>query len=106
MKRVAANDGEPGARVDEVPASTPSICDRGDVEARLLAVSDSEVTTELVVVLRGTVRPWYGSGRKLWRVRLADGHYRVVSAESVLAVTPVRQGAPSLLLAASRRTDS
>ena len=48
-------------------------------------------TLELVVVLRGTVHRRRGYPRPLWRVRLLDGHYRVVSAESIVAATPVKK---------------
>lgn len=80
---------------DAVRPPAPSICDSLDVEARLLDVAGSDAVTELVVVLRGTVRPWRGPGRGLWRVQLSDGHHRIVSTRSVIAVTPVRTRASS-----------
>jgi hypothetical protein len=78
-----------------VPSPTPALCDRVAVEARLLDVANSDAVAELVVVLRGTVRPWRGRGRGLWRVQLGDGQHRVVSSQSVIAVTPVRTRAGS-----------
>jgi hypothetical protein len=72
------------------------MCDRRDVETRLLDVATSDTVTELVVVLRGTVRRCRGAQRGLWRVQLGDGHRRIVSTESVIAITPVTAGASSL----------
>ena len=80
---------------DAVRPPTSALCDRVDVEARLLDVAASDAVTELVVVLRGTVRQCRGPGRDLWRVRLGDGHHRIVSTQSVIAVTPVRTRAES-----------
>ena len=75
---------------DAVPLRRPAPCERGDVEARLFDVAINDTEAELLVVLRGTVRPWGGPGRGLWRVQLDDGHHRIVSAQSVIAVTRVR----------------
>jgi hypothetical protein len=75
---------------DTVPRRAPAPCEQLDVEARLFDVAINEAEAELVVVLRGTVRPWGGPGRGLWRVQLEDGHHRIVSAQSVIAVTRVR----------------
>ena len=75
---------------DAVPRRAPAPCERVDVEARLFDVAINDAEAELLVVLRGTVRPWGGPGRGLWRVQLEDGHHRIVSAQSVIAVTRVR----------------
>jgi len=75
---------------DAVPLRRPAPCERADVEARLFDVAINDTEAELLVVLRGTVRPWGGPGRGLWRVQLDDGHHRIVSAQSVIAVTRVR----------------
>jgi hypothetical protein len=82
-------------RGDPVRASSSGLCDRVAVEARLLDVAASDTVAEIVVVLRGTVRPWQGSGRGLWRVQIGDGHHRIVSTHSVIAVTPVKKRARS-----------
>ena len=68
---------------DAVPGRPAAPCDRADVEARLFDVAIDDAEAELLVVLRGTVRPWGGPGRGLWRVQLDDGHHRIVSAQSV-----------------------
>src|SRR5262249_25403457 len=83
--------GDASTHGDPVRASSPSLCDRVAVEARLLDVATSDSVAEIVIVLRGRVRPWRGAGRGLWRVRIADGHHRIVSTQSVIAVTPVKK---------------
>jgi hypothetical protein len=75
---------------DAEPRRPAAPCERADVEARLFDVAINDAEAELLVVLRGTVRPWGGPGRGLWRVQLDDGHHRIVSAQSVIAVTRVR----------------
>jgi len=62
-----------------------------DAASRLAEAEASGKTFELVVVLRGTVHRRPGPGRPLWHVRLPDGHYRVVSADSIVAATPVKE---------------
>ena len=62
-----------------------------DVDSRLEEAAASGKTLELIVVLRGTVHRCRDQPRPLWRVRLPDGHYRVVSAESIVAATPVEK---------------
>jgi len=74
-----------------VRALYSGLCDRVAVEARLLDVAASNAVAEIVIVLRGRVRPWRGAGRGLWRVRIGDGHHRIVSSQSVIAVTPVKK---------------
>ena len=62
-----------------------------DVDARLEDAAATGKPLELIVVLRGTVCRRRGHPRALWRVRLLDGHYRVVSADSIVAATPVKK---------------
>jgi hypothetical protein len=76
---------------DPVHASSAGLSDQVAVEARLLDVAASDAVAEIVIVLRGRVRPWRGPGRGLWRVRIGDGHHRIVSTHSVIAVTPVKK---------------
>jgi hypothetical protein len=80
---------------DPVHASSAGLSDQVAVEARLLDVAASDAVAEIVIVLRGRVRPWRGPGRGLWRVRIDDGHHRIVSTHSVIAVTPVQKRATS-----------
>jgi hypothetical protein len=61
-----------------------------EVDSRLEEAAATGKTLELIVVLRGTVHRRRGHPRPLWRVRLPDGHYRVVSPESIVAATPVK----------------
>jgi hypothetical protein len=67
-----------------------SMSDGADAEAKLRDVADTNTAAELVVVLRGTVRRWGGRGSGLWVVRLPDGKRRIVSSDSVVAVTRAR----------------
>jgi hypothetical protein len=70
-----------------------------DVDARLEDAAATGETLELIVVLRGTVCRRRGHARTPWRVRLLDGHYRVVSADSIVAATPVKkEGNPCKLV--------
>ena len=83
--------GDASTHGDPVRASSSGLCDRDAVEARLLDVAASDAVAEIVIVLRGRVRPWRGAGRGLWRVGIGDGHHRIVSTHSVIAVTPVKK---------------
>jgi hypothetical protein len=85
------SSGDAATHGDPVRASTPGLCDSVAVEARLLDVAASDAVAEIVIVLRGRVRPWRGTGRGLWRVGIGDGHHRIVSTNSVIAVTPVQK---------------
>jgi hypothetical protein len=83
--------GDASTHGDPERASFPGLCDRVSVEARLLDVAASDAVAEIVIVLRGRVRPWRGAGRGLWRVGIGDGHHRIVSTHSVIAVTLVKK---------------
>jgi hypothetical protein len=65
-----------------------------EVDSRLEDAAATGKTLELLVVLRGTVHRRWGQPGPMWRVRLPDGHYRVVSAESIVAATPVKKKGP------------
>ena len=57
------------------------------ITARLTdAVANGE-KLELILVLRGKVKPGPRPGR--WRIRLQDGHVLSFDAEAVVAATPV-----------------
>jgi hypothetical protein len=64
-----------------------------EANLRLEAAAATGKTFELVVVLRGTLHRLRNHPDEMWRVRLPDGHYRVVSADSIVAVTPVKKPA-------------
>lgn len=61
-----------------------------NVNAQLADAEANNRTLELVVVLRGTVHRRRGDPPWVWHLRLPDGHYRVISAESVIAATPAK----------------
>jgi len=87
---VSLRQSDAGGGVEQ---RTASLCDPLDVENRLLDVAANQTMAEFIVVVRGTIRPWRERGRGLWRVQLPDGQHRVVSTESVLAVTPLSRRA-------------
>jgi hypothetical protein len=78
----------PRERVPE-PIGRSALAREADLRLEDAAATGS--TFELVVVLRGTVHRLPGHSEALWRVRLPGGHYRVVSAESIVALTPVKK---------------
>jgi hypothetical protein len=91
--RVPTSASTPGSRSASEPIDHG--CVVRDVDVRLEDAASTGKTLELVVVLRGTVHRRRGHARPLWRVRLPDGHYRVVSPESIVAATPVKkEGVP------------
>jgi hypothetical protein len=53
---------------------------------------------EVVLVLRGRLRRRRGCAKGFWSLRLEDGHCRVFSPETVIAVTPLapRNGSAAL----------
>jgi len=61
--------------------------DAPEVNARLTAAAESGETLELILVVRGKVRPARGSGR--WRIRVEGPHVLTFGADAVLAATPV-----------------
>src|SRR5690348_15937441 len=84
------SNGPPGPREGVLEPIARSHLVR-DVDARLEDAAATGKTVELVVVLRGTVHRRRGHPWPLWCVRLQDRHYRVVSAESIVAMTPVKK---------------
>jgi hypothetical protein len=88
--RAAPSSGATEAR-DDVPEAIDRAPFARDVDLRLEDAAATGRTLELVVVMRGTVHRRRGYPRPLWRVRLLDGHYRVLSSESIVAATPVKK---------------
>ena len=65
-----------------------------DVEAagaatRLAEVAAEGGPVEVILVVRGTLRPVDGSGGKRWRMRLDGDHVLTFRAEWVIATRPV-----------------
>jgi hypothetical protein len=56
-----------------------------DQDARLLEASEDGCAIEVILVLRGKVRP-HGAGR--WRMRTDGGHVVTFPAANVVAATP------------------
>ncbi|HJQ84123.1 MAG TPA: hypothetical protein VKA21_08610 [Candidatus Binatia bacterium] len=63
--------------------------DASAVDTRLAEAAARGETLEMILVLRGSVRP-AGSGR--WRVRLVGGRVVTFGADAVIAATPVPAG--------------
>ena len=59
--------------------------DLATIDARLIAASQKGETLEVVLALRGSVRPAAGSSR--WRMRVAGGRVVTFLAEWVVAAT-------------------
>jgi hypothetical protein len=57
------------------------------IHGRLTEATAAGETLEVILVLRGRVRPAPGAGR--WRLKLHDGRVLTFAADAVVAVTPV-----------------
>jgi hypothetical protein len=57
------------------------------IQSRLTEATAAGETLEVILVLRGWVRPAPGAGR--WRLKLHDGRVLTFAADAVIAVTPV-----------------
>lgn len=63
--------------------------DTSAVNARLLEAAEAGQTIEVILVVRGKVRPVRGPDRRRWRMRVDSDHVLTFRAESVVAATPV-----------------
>jgi hypothetical protein len=70
-----------------MPATDPSA-----ISARLTDAVTAGESVELILVLRGKVKPGPRAGR--WRIRLQDGHVLSFDAEAVVAATPLARADP------------
>ena len=61
--------------------------DVATVNARLIEAAERRETVELILVVRGTVRPTRSNGR--WRLQIEGRHVISFRADSVIAATPV-----------------
>jgi hypothetical protein len=59
------------------------------VNARLGAAAETGQTIEVILVVRGKVRPVRGVDRRRWRMRVDRDHVLTFRADSVVAATPV-----------------
>ena len=59
------------------------------IDGRLVEAAATGETLELILVVRGTVRP---AGKRRWRVRLERGGVLTFDADWVVATTSVRRG--------------
>ncbi len=59
------------------------------VNARLVEAAEAGQTIEVILVVRGKVRPVRGPDRRRWRMRVDSDHVLTFRADSVVAATPV-----------------
>jgi hypothetical protein len=71
---------------------SPRDVDAAGAAARLAEVAADGGPVEVILVVRGTLRPVDGSGGKRWRMRLDGDHVLTFRAEWVIATRPVTRG--------------
>lgn len=59
------------------------------VNARLTEAAELGQTVEVILVVRGKIRPVGGPDRRRWRMRVDGDHVLTFRAESVVAATAV-----------------
>jgi hypothetical protein len=59
------------------------------VNARLVEAAEAGQTIEVILVVRGKIRPVRGATRGRWRMRVDSDHVLTFRADSVVAATPV-----------------
>ena len=68
---------------------SPRDVDAAGAAARLAEVAADGGLVEVILAVRGTLRPVDGSGGKRWRMRLDGDHVLTFRAEWVIATRPV-----------------
>jgi len=59
------------------------------VNARLVEAAEAGQTIEVILVVRGKVRPVRGPDRRRWRMRVDGDHVLTFRADAVVAATPL-----------------
>ncbi len=59
------------------------------VNARLAEAAETGQTVEVILVVRGKIRPVRGADRRRWRMRVDSDHVLTFRADTVVAATPV-----------------
>lgn len=59
------------------------------VNARLVEAAEAGQTIEVILVVRGKIRPVRGADRRRWRMRVDSDHVLTFRADAVVAATPV-----------------
>ena len=67
----------------------PRDIDAAGAAARLTEVAADAGPVEVILVVRGMLRPVNGSGGRRWRMRLEGDHVLTFQAEWVVATRPV-----------------
>jgi hypothetical protein len=70
--------------------------DVASIATRLAAAAEAAEWIELILVVRGRVRPVPSTDRRRWQVRLPNGHQLTIWADWVVAATPVAPRKPAL----------
>ena len=63
--------------------------DVSEVNARLVEAAEAGHTVEVILVVRGKVRPVRGPDRRRWRMRVDGDHVLTFRADAVVAATPL-----------------
>jgi hypothetical protein len=63
--------------------------DISGVNARLVEAAEAGQTIEVILVVRGKVRPVRGADRRRWRMRVDSDHVLTFRADAVVAATPI-----------------
>ena len=66
--------------------------DAAGAAARLAEVAAEGAPVEVILVVRGTIRPVEGSNNTRWRMRLDSDHVLTFRAEWVVATRPAGRG--------------
>ncbi len=72
----------------------PRDVDAAGAVARLAEVAGDGGPVEVILVVRGTIRPVEGSHGTRWRMRLDSDHVLTFRAEWVVATRPAARGQP------------
>ena len=66
--------------------------DASTIDARLREAAETGEGLELILVLRGKVRPAWGKDPGRWHLRIRGQPVFTFPAEAVVAATPIRRG--------------
>ena len=78
-----------GVALGGAASERPRDVDTAGAAARLTEVAAEGVPVEVILVVRGTIRPVDGSKGTRWRMRLDSDHVLTFRAEWVVATRPV-----------------
>jgi hypothetical protein len=83
-----------GVAIGGAMSERPRDVDVAGAAARLTEVAAEGGPVEVILVVRGTIRPVDGSKGTRWRMRLDSDHVLTFRAEWVVATRPAGRGSP------------